>query len=81
MGGSGTGIELKNADNSSMIACSGRTGSSNYTTYVETLEAFDGIVMTDYANLNFSGDTAAAAGGVPLGGLYHDAGAMRIRIT
>lgn len=70
-----------NADNSSMIACSGRTGSNNYTTYVETLEAFDGIVMTDYAALNFTGDTAAAAGGVPLGGLYHDAGAMRIRIT
>lgn len=68
-------------DNVAMINCSGRTGTAAYTTYVETLEAFDGIVMTDYANLNFTGDTAAAAGGVPLGGLYHDAGAMRIRIT
>lgn len=66
---------------STMISCSGRTATSDFTTYVETLEAFDGIVMTDYANLNFTGDTAAAAGGVPLGGLYHDAGAMRIRIT
>ena len=64
-----------------MISCSGRTASSDFTTYVETLEAFDGIVMTDYANLNFTGDTAAASGGVPLGGLYHDAGAMRIRIS
>lgn len=66
---------------STMIGCSGRTATNNFTTYVETLEAFDGIVMTDYANLNFTGDTAAAAGNVPLGGLYHDAGAMRIRIT
>jgi hypothetical protein len=64
-----------------MISCSGRTATSDFTTYVETLEAFDGIVMTDYAALNFTGDTAAAAGNVPLGGLYHDAGAMRIRIT
>ena len=68
-------------NNSAMVACSGRTGGSDYTTYVETLEAFDGIVMTDYANLNFASDALAAAGGVPLGGLYHNAGAMRIRIT
>ena len=64
-----------------MIGCSGRTGTSDYTTYVETLEAFDGIVMTDYANLNFANDSLAAASGVPLGGMYHNAGNMRIRIT
>jgi hypothetical protein len=64
-----------------MIGCSGRTGVSSHTTYVETLEAFEGIVMTDYANLNFANDSAAATGGVPLGGMYHNAGNMRIRIT
>lgn len=64
-----------------MLGCSGRTATSNFTTYVETLEAFDGIVMTDYANLDFADDAAAATGGVPLGGLYHNSGAMRIRIT
>jgi hypothetical protein len=64
-----------------MLGCSGRTGTSDYTTYVETLEAFDGIVMTDYANLNFANDSLAAASGVPLGGMYHNAGNMRIRIT
>jgi len=37
--------------------------------------------ITNYASLNFSGDTAAAAGGVQLGQLYHDNGAVRIRIT
>ena len=36
---------------------------------------------TQYASLNFSGDTAAAAGGVQLGEFYHDNGAVRIRIV
>jgi len=36
---------------------------------------------TQYASLNFSGDTAAAAGGVQLGEFYHDNGAVRVRIT
>ena len=68
-------------DSTIMLGCSGRTGVSSYTTYVETLEAFDGIVLNDYANLNFANDIAAAAGGVPLGGMYQNAGNMRIRIT
>lgn len=69
------------SDNVTMINCSSRTGTDAYTTYVETLEAFDGIVMNNYSSLNFANDSAAATGGVPLGGLYHNAGAMRIRIT
>jgi len=68
-------------DSTIMLGCSGRTGVSSYTTYVETLEAFDGIILNDYANLNFANDIAAAAGGVPLGGMYQNAGNMRIRIT
>ena len=35
---------------------------------------------TKYTSLNFSGDTAAAAGGVQLGEFYHDNGLVRIRI-
>ncbi len=68
-------------DSTIMLGCSGRTGVNSYTTYVETLEAFDGIVMTDYANLDFASDGAAATGGVPLGGMYHNSGDMKIRIT
>lgn len=64
-----------------MIGCSGRTGLNSHTTYVETLEAFEGIVLNDYANLNFASDSAAATGGVPLGGMYHNSGDMKIRIT
>lgn len=30
---------------------------------------------------NYADDTAAAAGGVPIGGVYHNAGAIRIRLT
>jgi len=68
-------------NNTIMIGTSGRTGLNSYTTYVETLEAFTHVVLNDYSNLNFSGDTAAAASGVPLGGLYHDNGDLRVRIT
>ena len=39
------------------------------------------LVMTQYASLDYADDTAAAAGGIVLGGLYHNAGAVRIRIT
>jgi hypothetical protein len=30
---------------------------------------------------NYVDDTAAAAGGIPIGGMYHNAGAVRIRLT
>jgi hypothetical protein len=30
---------------------------------------------------NYANDTAAAGGGVPVNGLYHNAGAVRIRLT
>lgn len=30
---------------------------------------------------NYANDVVAAAGGVPLGGIYHDAGALRVRIA
>ena len=53
--------------------------------YQTTLQNEEVVVpklrTTEYASLNFSGDTAAAAGGVQLGEFYHDNGAVRIRIT
>ncbi len=39
------------------------------------------LQLLDYASLNYADDTAAAAGGVPLGGIYHNNGALRIRIV
>ena len=39
------------------------------------------IIMPSVVSFNFANDTAAAAGGIPVGGIYHNAGALRIRIA
>ena len=39
------------------------------------------LQIANYATMNYADDTAAAAGGIPLGGVYHNAGALRIRIA
>jgi hypothetical protein len=39
------------------------------------------LIISGYSVLNFSDDPSAATGGVPLGGVYHNAGALRIRIS
>jgi len=62
-------------DRISMISTSGRTATTNDATFVENLVVFN------YSNLNYADDTAAAAGGVVLGQVYHNAGALRIRIV
>lgn len=58
-----------------MLGTSGRTSTTSSATFVENLVVFN------YAGLNFLNDTAAAAGGVVLGQVYHNAGALRIRIV
>ena len=67
--------------NTLMLGCSGRTATNSHTTYVETLEAFTHVVLNDYSNLNFASDSAAATGGVPLGGIYHNSGDLKVRTT
>ncbi len=39
------------------------------------------LQMLDYATINFADDTAAATGGIPLGGVYHTSGTLKIRIA
>jgi len=39
------------------------------------------LQMLDYATLNYVSDAAAATGGIPLGGVYHTDGALKIRIA
>jgi len=58
-----------------MLSCSGRTATRDTATFVENLVVFN------YANLDFANDGAAASGGVVLGQVYHNNGALRIRIT
>lgn len=52
-----------------------------YTADTENVVVVPQLVMTEYSSLNFADDTAAAAGGVVLGGIYHNAGNLRVRIV
>jgi hypothetical protein len=58
-----------------MLGTSGRTATIDTATFVENL------VIFNYTNLNYSGDTAAAAGGVVLGQVYHTGGILKIRMA
>lgn len=61
--------------NSAIIGLNAFTATDSRMVYVPMLQ------LIDYASYNYADDTAAAAGGVQLGGVYHNAGALRIRIT
>lgn len=61
--------------NAVMIGTQTRNADRGNCVFVENLKLFN------YASLNFADDTAAAAGGVVLGQVYHNNGAMRIRIA
>lgn len=39
------------------------------------------VLLPTIVGFNYANDTAAAAGGIPIGGLYHNAGVLRIRLT
>lgn len=73
LGGSNNIIGSKS--NVVMLGCSGRTATISGATFVENL------VIFNYANLDYANDAAAAAGGVVLGQVYHNNGALRIRHT
>ena len=60
--------------NGAVVLGDGLTGSTEDTLTVHKLQ------MADYETLSFANDTAAAQGGIPLGGLYHTGGILKIRI-
>lgn len=39
------------------------------------------LILANYSLYDFPNDVYAATGGIPLGGLYHNTGAVRIRLT
>ena len=39
------------------------------------------LILEDYSSLDYPDDPSAATGGIPLGGLYHNSGALRVRIS
>ena len=65
---------VANAANAVAIGSGVTASVANYTTTKN-------LQLTNYAALNFANDTEAAGGGVPLGGIYHNLGALRIRTT
>jgi hypothetical protein len=71
----GTGNTITSRANAVMVGCSNRTATTSGATFVENLVVFN------YTALDYADDTAAAAGGVVLGQVYHNAGALRIRIA
>ena len=72
--GSGT---VTPADNNAVIITEGGINGGN----TGTVPQVPRIILPTIVNFNFADDTAAAAGGIPVGGLYHNAGALRIRLT
>jgi hypothetical protein len=66
----------------SLIGLSGFTSpTEDNTTYVDNFQVINKVVLRDYTNLDYADDTAAAAGGIALGGVYHTSGALKIRIS
>ena len=65
------------------VIVSGGTGTTSDAIIVTNSGAnISQVVLPEvYLTNNFVDDTAAAAGGVPIGGVYHNAGALRIRIV
>jgi len=53
----------------------------NKTEVLGNIEFNNLVVLVDYPNLNFADDAAAEAGNVPLGGVYHNNGALRVRVA
>ena len=69
---------------SALIIRTGTSGEIGLTTNIGgeyTFPDYTGIVGVINTAGNFANDTAAAAGGVPVGGLYHTSGAVKIRLT
>jgi len=66
---------LSGHTNSVIIGGSGFTSNHNDEVIVPAL------TIGNYASLNFADDSAASTGGVPLGGVYHTSGALKVRIT
>ena len=52
-----------------------------YTASLKAVTIFSGSIQIGNTLSNYANDAAAASGGVAIGGLYHNAGAVRVRLT
>ena len=77
------------SQNSVNLAISTATGSLNgitnglmaVTASMKAATIFSGSIQIGATLVNYANDGAAASGGVPVGGLYHTAGAVKVRLT
>ena len=72
-----------NGDNNTISGHTRATiiGGSGLTSNYDNEVQVPNLTIANYASLNYADDTAAAAGGIFLGQVYHNNGALRIRIT
>jgi hypothetical protein len=70
---------VKNSDQF-VISIAPTSGVGAFQTNSITFETLKDSILS-VIEFDFADDTAAAAGGVPVGGLYHNAGALRVRLT
>ena len=67
--------------NSSVTASGGVALGAGVTAATVNTATVNLLQIAGYATMNFADDTAAATGGIPLGGVYHTSGALKIRIA
>ena len=70
-----TGAASNVNSNALLITAGGKSGGA------PSVPQIPRVILPTVVNFNFADDTAAAAGGIPVGGLYHNAGVVRIRLT
>lgn len=70
-----TGLNVNTDSNALLITEGGINGGAPSTPQVPR------VILPTVVGFNFADDTAAAAGGIPVGGLYHNAGVVRIRLV
>ena len=70
-----TGATTNLNSNALLITAGGKSGGA------PAVPQIPRVILPTVVNFNFADDTAAAAGGIPVGGLYHNAGVVRIRLT
>jgi len=69
------GAQTLSLANNSVAIGYGVTASTANTVTIKKLQ------MLDYGSLGYADDAAASTGGIPLGGVYHTAGILKIRIV
>lgn len=72
---------INNLSDVVILGLNGFSATTSATTYVDNLQVLNKIVLINFVSLDFANDAAADAGGVPLGGIYHHNGSVKVRIT